>query len=469
MSAPGITQNERLVYVLPRIRLSGTAYRQERFSISKADCLPDEPPSWDEVIRLPRPDWLDIYRQFPYQHREEPAEPARGTLVISSDESWLRTHASKLFAVVYVMGIEESQWRVPADAFVYSSFKATSDPHDLVTLYTKTGGKTEDLGSLQLTPPLELRAISSSFRVDLRKPEHVELVRRFDENPYDRLATACYHLFRSQFDNPVVASAEQDFAAFCACLEAAFDIHGPDYSKELTDRITELYGDHPKLERWIKGLYSERSVFNHGIAAEPTMTCSDDRVKALLEFRERNLNWDVLRKLCLDVILDQLQDSIEASRRGLARPMNPMTTLLRQFFDSETIWDEIARVCTQAKSVEKILAFSGSDHDDFVELCCAFLNGHRGQAMKGKADNKKVLAVLMTMAAVYGELAKRKQIDADVRSADHLFQAAKAGNLDAIDSWAREHASWGELLAVENIGDAAKAAAVHTAMFFVRT
>jgi hypothetical protein len=469
MSNSGVTLTERLVYVLPRIRLSGTAYHQERFSISKADFLPDEPSSWDEVIGFKRPDCLNIYRQFPYQHREEPAEPARGTLVITSDESWLRRHASKLFAVVYVMGIEESQWGVPADAFVYSSFKATSNPSDLVTLHTKTRGKTEDLRSLQLTPPLELRAISSSFRVDVGKPQHVELIRRFNENPYDRLATACYHLFRSQFDNPVVASAEQDFAAFCACLEAAFDIDGSDCSKKLTDRITGLYGGHAKLERWIKGLYFERSVFNHGIAVEPTMSSSDDRVKALVEFRERPLSWDVLRKLCLDVILDQLQESIEASRRGPARLMNPMKTLLRQFFDSEAIWNEIAKVCTQANSVKKILALSGNELDGFIDMCCAFLNGHRWQAMKGKTDKKKVLAVLMTLAAVFGELAKKNHIEADVQSADCLFQAAKAGNLDAIDSWAREHAPWEELLAVANIGDAAKAAAVHTALFFRRT
>ena len=150
----------KLIYVLPRIRLSGTAYGQARFSISKANFLPDEPKSWVEFIRLPRPDWLDIYRRFPHLDSDEPAEPARGTLIISDDEEWLRKHISRLIAVVYTLGLDESRWQVPADAFQYSAFKATEQPHDLVTLYTKSGSKIEDLRSIQLLPPLEQRPVT---------------------------------------------------------------------------------------------------------------------------------------------------------------------------------------------------------------------------------------------------------------------------------------------------------------------
>jgi hypothetical protein len=396
----------KLVFVLPRIRLSGTAYGQDCFSISKAKFLPDEAKSWDEVIQLPRPGWLDIYRQFPYLHSAESPEPARGMLIISDDEEWLRKHVGRLIGVVYILGISESQWRVPADAFQYSSFRATAQPHDLVILYTKSGGKTEDLGSIQLLPPLELRGVSSSFRVDLRNDKHGELVRRFDENPYDRLVVACYHLFRSQFDNPIVASSEHDFSAYCACLEAALDVEGPDYSRELSEKLTDIYGKQPALERWIKGLYSERSVFNHGVSAEPTLDSPDDRVRALAEFRQQSLSWDVLRRVCLDVINEQLQDSLDSVRRELSRMWSPTRTLLRQLFCSEEIWIEVVKVFTQSKSVGKIRALTGTEHDDFIELCCSFLNGHRWQAMKGKAELKKVCAALKTMAALFGEAGK---------------------------------------------------------------
>jgi hypothetical protein len=121
-----------LVYVLPRIRLVGTAFGQERFTIARANFLPDEPKSWAEVLQLPRPEWLDIYRQFPGLHSDEPPAPARGTLIVSDDEDWLRKQIARLIAVVYILGLDESRWRVPADAFQYSSFKATEKPHDLV-------------------------------------------------------------------------------------------------------------------------------------------------------------------------------------------------------------------------------------------------------------------------------------------------------------------------------------------------
>ena len=306
----------KLVYVLPRIRITGTAFGHVRFIIAKANFLPDEPKSWSEVLQLPRPDWLDIYCQFPNLHADEPPQPARGTLIVSDDEDWLRKHIARLIAVTYFLGLEESRWQVPADAFQYSSFKATATPHDLVTLYTKSGGKTEDLRSLQLLPPLELRAVPSTFRVNLRDEKHAELIRRFDSNPYDRLAAACYHLFRSQFDNPVVAPSEQDFAAYCACLEAALDVSGPEYSKELSDKLMGIYGKHTAM------------------------------------------------------------------------------------------------------------------------------NGHSWQAMKGKAEPKKVFESLKAMAAVFGECAKDKNDTAGQSSASQLFEAAKNGDADAVDLWAREHAGW---------------------------
>jgi len=466
-SSPGDVS--KLVYVLPRIRLPGTAFRQERFSIAKANFLPDEPNSWNEVLQLPRPAWLDIYRQFPYLHSDDPPEPSHGTLIVSDDEAWLRKHIGRLIAVTFILGLKESRWQVPADAFQYSSFKATSNPNDLVTLYTKSGGKTEDLRSLQLLPPLELRAVSSSFRVNLSDEKHAELIRRFDSNPYDRLAVACYHLFRSQFDNPVVAPSDQDFAAFCACLEAALDVSGPDYSKELSDKLVAIYGKHPAMERWIKGLYSERSVFNHGISTEPTLESSDDRIRALAEFRQRPLNWDVLRKLCLDVILEQLQDSLDTAKRELSRMWSPTRTMLRQFFFSEEIWGEVYRAFTQFKSVEKIRALTGEEHDDFIELCCSFLNGHSWQAMKGKVESKKVLGTLKAMAAVLGECAKDNNDSEGQSSASQLFEAAKNGDTDAVDDWAREHATWEKEYSVSNLEEAARAVAVHTANYFSHT
>jgi hypothetical protein len=140
--------------------------------------------------------------------------------------------------------------------------------------------------------------------------------------------------------------------------------------------------------------------------------------------------------------------------------------MLRQFFFSEQIWGEIARFVTQTKSVEKIRALTGEAHDEFIELCCSFLTGHRWQAMKDKAEPKKVCDALKTMAAVFGECAKDKNDLEGQASATQLFQAATNGDADAIDLWAREHAGWEKEYSVSDIEEAARALSVHTAKFF---
>lgn len=465
-AVPQPAKPSRLIYVLPRIQLSGTAYRQERFSISKAMFLPDEPRSWGEVVQLPRPPWLDIYRHFPHLDTNTPPEPARGTLIISDDDEWLRTHISRVIGVAYVLSLERSDWQVPADAFQYSSFTATETPHDAVTFYTKSGCKFEHCTTLQLVPSLELRGVPTCVPVTLNDERHHELIRRFDSNPYDRLVVACFHLFRSQFDNPVVAPVEQDFAAYCACLEAALGVEGPGYSKELANKLVEIYGQCPDFQRWIKGLYSERSVFNHGISSEVTCDHSDDGIRVLAEFRQRSLSWDVLRKLCLDVIEDQLQESLASIQRKRARLLSPAQSLLRRFFSSEEVWADVARVFTQNQSVRIILELREQKHEDFLQLCRRYLDGHLWKAMVRKAEPKKVCDVLKAMAAIVGEYAKGIDDNEGQAAALDLFEAAKNADEERIGMWALKHAAWEKYWSPTDQQKIVRAVAVHTARFF---
>lgn len=456
----------RLVYVLPRIRLAGDAFAQEQFSIGKASFLPDEPNSWADKIQLPRPSWLDIYRQFPYMDSDDAPEPASGTLIVSEDNDWLKKHIGRLVGVAYVIGVAQAQWRVPADAFQYSAFTASASPQVAVILHTKTGSKIEDLSSLQLLPPLELRGVSDLFRLNLKDEKHAELIRRFDRNPYDRLAVACYHLFRSQFDNPVAAPAEQDFAAYCACLEAALDVTGPDYSKELCDKLVVIYGKYPAMERWIKGLYSERSVFNHGASSEPSLDSPDDRMRALAEFRRYPLNWDALRKLCRDVIMEQLQNSLDAARRELSRMWDPTRALLRTLFYSDAVWAGIFKDFTQAQSVQKILALQGDDQVEFVCKCNSFLSQHSWRAMREVPEQKKVFVALKAMAALVGECAKKNDDKEGQSSATQLFNAADGKDGGAVYNWAKQYTAWDKEFSASNFEEAVRAVAQRTAMFF---
>ena len=459
----GESQAGRLVYVLPRVNVSSMRYGENSVSVGDAHFWPDQPKTWSDVLGLPRPEWLDVFRQFPGIIRKE-SSPARGTLLIAEDDMWLQQNISRIVAVLFVAGVEENRWEVPSDAFQYHGFKATPNPADLVVLHTKTSGKMEDLRSLQLLPPLELRAVSGGFRVNTHDNLVRELFRRFVANPNDRLAAACYHLFRTQFENTFLSPAEQDYAAFCACLEAAFDIKGNEPGQQIADRLLSLFPAYPDIERWIKGLYSERSIFNHGATVEEADALKDDRAKALFEFRARRLNWDVLRHLCLDVIHDQLREST-GGNNVLARLCSPSAKLMKNLFDSEQQWQWIAQSFTQKKSVEKLLALAGADFDDLAEGCCAYLSGFHWMVVKNKIDAKKVFQCLKTMAALIGETSTE---EADKQSASVLFQAAQAQDAEAVARWARQNANWELGAAWESMNLLAKAVAAKTARYFVR-
>lgn len=460
---------EKLIYILPRIRLSGNRHGEERFSIGKAEFIPDSPNSWEEVIELPRPDWLNIYKEFPYMDSTELPEPARGTLIISTDDDWLKKHISRLISMIYISGLKHNKWRVPANAFHYSLFKATKTPQQSVNFITKNSNKIEDLSSISLFPPLELRGVQSLYQINLHEKLHLELIRRFNENPYDRLVVACFHLFRSQYENPVISPPEQDCSAFCACLEASLDVKGPDYSKELLDKIINIYGTLPEMDRWIKGLYSERSVFNHGVSTEPTINSTDDRVVALLEFRQRPHNWEVLRHLCLDTIEQQLQNSIDLVERALTRMLNPTQNLLEKYFYTDDKWTKISNYFTQSKAVDKTLILKeGEEVGDYIELCCSYLNKHSWQFMANEANPKKIYNSLMAMAAVIAEISKGKGNTEIEASASQLFEAAKATNNNEIKSWVRGHSNWENEVGVTEIDEVTRAVALHTAKIFDR-
>ena len=459
----GTTQAGRLVYVLPRVNVSSMLYGEKSVSVGDAHFWPDQPNTWSDVLGLPRPEWLDVFREFPGIKRKE-SSPARGTLLIAKDDMWLQQNVSRIIAVLYVAGVEGNCWEVPSDAFQYHGFKATPNPADLVVLHTKTSGKTEDLGSLQLLPPLELRAVSGRFRINTNDDLVRELFRRFDSNPNDRLAAACYHLFRTQFENTFLSPAEQDYAAFCACLEAALDIKGTEPGQQMADRLLSLFPSYPDIVRWIKGLYSERSVFNHGATVEEADALKDDRAKALFEFRSRRQNWDVLRHLCLDVVWDQLRES-SGSNHELARMWSHSARLMSHLFDSQRLWQWVVKEFTQKNAVMTLLALNGEEFDDFVSGGCAYLNGFHWKVVREKVEAKKVFQCLMSMAALIGETAAD---EADKQSATRLFNAAKAQDSEAVDLWARHHAMWESGAAWESINLLAKAVAVKTAHYCVK-
>ena len=263
--------------------------------VGKAQFRPDNDDTWKNAVHKVRPAWLDVFRHFPCAFPtstvKAEAEPAvvRGTLLISDDDDWLRRNVENLIPVVYVLGLLQSHPLPipPAEAFQYGGFLASDRQEDQVILVTKFGEKIESGSSLKLFPPAELRGEQPEYLVEigdhadfeaaeelsllLRCPPSLkvlnwELVHRLDQDPNDRIVMACYHLFHSQFANEFMSPVRQDYAAFCASLEAALDIDGTqrDVGARITRRLESLYPDLAGFDVWIKGLYAERSIFVHG-------------------------------------------------------------------------------------------------------------------------------------------------------------------------------------------------------------
>jgi hypothetical protein len=120
----------------------------------------------------------------------------------------------------------------------------------------------------------------------------------------DRLIIARYHFFRAQFANSFPSPPEQDYAAYCACLEAVLEVDKSTdqmLGKALRERLAELFLGLTGFDEWAKGLYDARSFFNHGLSPPATAEGREQR-KELIAFRERPHNGELLRRICLGAI-----------------------------------------------------------------------------------------------------------------------------------------------------------------------
>lgn len=199
-------------------------------TIGPARFLPDTDQTWTGEVHAPRrPEWLDMYRQFPASGQESMGPPLHGTVVTASDEPWLRENARQLVAVAYFLGDQAClddmpRTGVPAERFYFHQFEVGPLAPPLVEFLTKHGRHVEDAHHLKMTPPLPVRGQHSPYRMDFGRPEHGVLVRLVSTSPDHRLVTACLHYFLAQVSDPMVSPIEQDFMNLCAALEAAFGI-----------------------------------------------------------------------------------------------------------------------------------------------------------------------------------------------------------------------------------------------------
>ena len=351
-----------------------------------------------------------------------------------------------------------------------------------MTLVTKFGDKIESASSLKLFPPLELRGVQRDYLIEIGDAEDLEamrevmqvfhcppsvkslnheLVRRFDENPDDRIVIACYHLFRSQFANEFMSPVRQDYSAYCASLEAALDVDGAQrgVGAEITNRLVKLYPDlpEPELRAWAKGLYAQRSIFVHGASKQ----AKEDDNQAIAAFHKCKHNCEMLWWLCVDVIHDSLRMSLGQRASERARLEGEPYSWLCKIFDSDRKWGELVRHFTQSQSVDTVLGYSGADTDRFVRDCRSFVDRHDWRCMATEKVPKPEQIFKVLAAAAHIICKSGVASSDDKAAASRIVDAAQKR-----DRCLLRQCVWQQPYAGDELVPLLKSVAFHTAAFF---
>jgi hypothetical protein len=426
-------------------------------------------------LGIARPAWFDIYREFPGHGKEQIGQPCRGTVAVGTQPEWLAQNYKRLVAVLYFIGDVacfqgDPQTGRPGECFYARTFPLNVQSHELVQLWTKHGGLIEDDKSLKVTPPIAVRGHLDPYFLDTQRVEHAALVELLFRNSEHRLITACLHYFLAQMGDPMIVSFEQDYANYCASLEAAFDIRQgdagdaiatgqvttppvastesgvdgvsstapsialhatvtgsepptspptaslpTDSSSELraqppgsasvnlfekvVDEVIQVYGDTAKLRDYARGLYTCRSIHDHGLSDFDPVELQKYRHVAYTQFLARRRNYSVCRAICRDVILRQLWKQPGGSRTAMQKMFgytDSASDLLRKFFYSQEIWQTVKTRAREQGAGKKIGALTEPELEAFRDMAIAFVAGFDWQAVE-PVEKKDVLKVIQTM------------------------------------------------------------------------
>jgi hypothetical protein len=342
---------------------------------------------------------------------------------------------------LFILSLDGGRWDTPAEVFHFHQYEAKDTPKELVSLMTKYGPMLEDASSLQLLPPVGLRC-QRSVAVRLDDPFKIELVRRFDQNPDDRIVVACRHLFRTQFSDPFIAPFDQDEAAFCSCLEAVFDIGASqrEIGKELGKRVAAIYPDLAGLAEWVEGLYIRRCDFDHGDSGASRQKMPPHMVRAYENFEKRKGRWTVLRGLCLDLIRREVERTVTPTPPP--RIYNNEEDLVRSYFNANGLWTGLKKHFSIPNAGTAIHGLTGTAKANFDEAVRGFLQEHRWYCMTELPEARRVANVLKSAVVTLLNCPGAEQDEKD--EALTLSREAEAANAEFVRHWVARHEEWRE-------------------------
>lgn len=344
-------------------------------------------------------------------------QPLRGTLIHSDDVQWLQHHLDSLTAVVFMLATTDGL-PLPAECFLTYPFhlKPCSEQvdDDLASYFLKHGRAVESSRSLNLTPPLAVRAQLRDRRLFTHERWAAALLALFATNPHDRLIVAIRQYFRSQFSDLFTSPPDEDDALHCSALEAALGIRRDRSSAEHC-------------------LYVARSRYVHGAAGGLPFDQSAKEAAALELFESTVRKQWLMRTLTREVIETAL---FADPPTGQPRFATTAECLLKQCLESDDVWLRAKRLLTAREAARKSLVMSDDEFGDVVGITTDMRNPFHWFDVRKHPDHGTLCKTLRTCAIVLGRLTR--STGPVYEQADRLGVLADRLDADGLEQWIHE-------------------------------
>ncbi|MBN8597729.1 MAG: hypothetical protein J0L78_08655 [Planctomycetes bacterium] len=398
--------------------------------------------AWTEVLGRKRPGHLDLFREFPSINSKELGDSVRGTLIHSEDATWLTQFMDDAVATVYFLGDKPSGR--PAECFTYLRINLREDggAEDFAQFNTKHGMLIETGTSIAVSPPLVTRGHSTDYRIDTTRTASATLLGLLDKNPLNRLVVAVRQYFRTQFSDLFSSTPAEDFATYCSCLEAAFDIDGRyEAGDKFVGALCGMFGKEERQEEFFRGLYSARSVYVHGVSDESIVGATNMEAVAYRSFVTRPWKLTLLRQLTRAVLLRQLGEPPNAF--GFLTPDSP-DIILSKVLQSSAIWEKIRPLLTEKGAADALTNMDEEAFHKVEELAVGFKEEFAWECVLDAVEVGAMYRSICTCAIMIGRLTGSA---GTIYAASHeLGSAAHNRDGKSIREWCSKHSDWEDVI-----------------------
>ncbi|KAA0139166.1 hypothetical protein FYZ48_11030 [Gimesia chilikensis] len=423
-----------MIYWMPYCRLSFASYGHTELQIGSAIIFEDSDENWRGRLGVERPEHLKIHRGFPRINSEVAGSYLYGTIIHSEDEEYLRKHIDEIVAILYFL-CDRTKYGIPSECFTYHLLninQSETQDSSLVSYWTKHGDILESSKSLILFPPLPVRGKLGQHQVFQDSSYNIALLNRFNLDPYDRLVVAVRQYFRTQFSDIFTSPPFEDFALYCAAIEAALDIDAMQrgVGERFAEMLCDIYGNENNINEFFYGLYAARSLYVHGVSSDHSKENHERNTQAYKFFMSSRIKLTLLRLITRDIICQQL-DPDNKNLRWLLN--NSAASLLRKVLHSDEIWAEVRSVLTQQNAADAIERMSAEEFKSLEYLIERMESEFDWQCLRENVNENCIYQSIITCAILISRITNSTgEIYKQICS---LAEAADGRDKNAICKW----------------------------------